>query len=1056
MQENRYVKLFKEVIIGKVKEFENSEILSIEFFNDLFPKISTQIRSIAVILNYPEVDDETLFSYFEVAKKEYLSVNPVDIETSNVLTKDSKPTWLTEKRESEIKWHYTQRYLQAIEESGRSDTVIKDTKNSSLGIMGKLGDPKSTDEFYVRGLVVGEVQSGKTANFNGVLNRAIDCGYKLIIVLSGIMEDLRIQTQQRIESDVIGEGLDIETDAIGVQGVGKINRFGPMGGSDIEQVVSITSSKSDFKKGLADANFSLNHTNVLVCKKNIGVLKNLIVWLHDHLDPGAEQHNIPFLILDDEADNASLNNEGHKGVEYASRTNGYIRVLLQLFHRKSYLGYTATPFANVLQDRNEASENYQTIRYRDEGVDKEKRLSQVSNIFPDDFIILLSSPTNYVGAKQIFETITPINNSIGEKLPLVIPVDDHILEFPSRVFEDLDGNPIGVENYQTKEEWDEAIGPYSSYLHFADFREYRRETRSSRKDDPFPRSLPDSLIDALLCFILAVSVRESRKPAMIKSVLYQPHNTMLIHISRFTAWQNATKLSIEEYLREIKYRVDNDALSNPNSIFSSLENKWYQYYAEIIESIGGYLPNGYTDDFMVPITFESLKSYLPDVLRSLEVKAINSSTGDKLIYKRKSPKNVIAIGGNRLSRGFTLEGLSINYFIRTTNYSDTLLQMGRWFGYRPGFLDCCKLFTTLESIDKFNLTTRCIEELEFEFKKMEKLNKSPENFVVRVKKHPGVLKITRPSILKNTIDVKWSFQDQLEMTTQFDVRKDHISNVWNSFKSTLVPKFNSGRKVGDFLTFNTDALGIIDILESETNYPKDVARSMIQFIKLCKEKELLTSWLVALRTKGQASPSKGQGVIKSSHSGLRDDVGMAVRRGPSHNAPAADKKEFLERMMFRATGKSANILSSNRDMSLLLSEPDIESAEWQFRLEKIKELKHKNPTLSDDEIEKKITKTFPERIYRERMKENQGLLVIYLFDSYYSFNQEKGAEFADFSEFVSVHNHDLSIPLIGFALGFPPIEDDPGGVYVQGDYDINDEITEEMNNEDSILPVIEE
>src|SRR5690606_36497057 len=113
------------------------------------------------------------------------------------------------------------------------------------------------------------------------------------------------------------------------------------------------------------------------------------------------------------------------------------------------------------------------------------------------------------------------------------------------------------------------------------------------------------------------------------------------------------------------------------------------------------------------------------------------------------------------------------------------------FGYRPGYLDCCKIFTTQDSLDKFNSTTKCIEELEAEFIKMEEKGKTPENFVLRVKKHPGTLKITRPSILKNAKEVKWSYQDQLVTTTQLKVDKNSITDIWDNFKTNIAPKFSS-------------------------------------------------------------------------------------------------------------------------------------------------------------------------------------------------------------------------------------------------------------------------
>jgi len=1046
---NKYINMIKDMIEKKATVRAQTKSPDQEFFNNLFPEIKYDIRNIEHHLPYPIVDDATLESYFEVSRKEYLSVNPIDIERASSLTKEGFKTWLTAERSENIEWNYTDRYIQYLEASGRSKIVVNETKTSSLDIMGKIGDPKSSEGFYAKGLVVGEVQSGKTGNFNAVINRSIDCGYGLIIVLSGIMEDLRSQTQQRIESDVIGEGvIDIEKERTGKKGVGKIKGFGPSGDSDVDQVVSITSHKSDFNTNLLAADFSLNHINVLVCKKNHSVLRNLIVWLHDYLEQETDKHNIPLLILDDEADNASLNNEGAKGREYASKINGHIRALLFMFHKKTYLGYTATPFANVLQDRNADSESKWSVPYKLKGEYKEKKLPQVSNIFPDDFIVLLGPPSNYIGAKQIFETVRPIDNRNEEKIPLVHVVDDHVENFPSRVYDDPVGDTIGVENFSNKNAWDEIVGEFGTYLDFGSYNEYRRQTRASTKNDDFPIELPSSLKDAILCFVLSIAVRESRKANMINSALYQPHNTMLIHNSRFTLWQNKTRKFVDTYVKKIKSSINNDNPSSKSSIYFEIENIWYRYYAKIIETIGDYLPIGYVDDFMTPIVFESLKNYLPEAVKDLEVKAINSVTKEKLEYPKEVPKKIIAIGGNRLSRGFTLEGLSINYFVRATNYSDTLFQMGRWFGYRPGYLDCCKIFTTQDSLNKFNLTTRCVEELEVEFRKMDEQNKSPENFVLRVKKHPGVLKITRPSILKNTIDVKWSYQDQLEMTTTFDIHKEKIERVWVNFKDNLAPLFNQEVKKENpegFFIYRTTANGIIDILKQENNIQQDELRQIIMFIELCQSKNKLKDWTVAVKTTGQASTNKGKGILKPDESGLPDNVQLVVRRGPSSEV---DKNTFLKSYIFKATGRSANIVSSSKDLSLLLSDTEISKAEKEFIDKRKQHFLLKDKTLSESDAEEKAKKVnIPERVYRERMKETEGLLIIYLFDSYYSFRQEKGSEDRDleFKSLVEKGGYNLEIPIIGYALGFPPIKDDPGGEYVQGDYDL--ELDEDMPDE---------
>ena len=496
--ENRYIDIIIKIIASKAKEYSQNNS-SPAYFLNLLPEIHDSIITVIKMYGYPEIDDVTLRNYFETAKNQYLSVNPIEIDPSNSLTKKGFRTWLTTERKEALKnsWNYSDRYFTLLEKAGRSEKVIDETKKTSLEILEKMGDPKSREEFYVKGLVVGSVQAGKTQNFNAVINRAIDSGYGLIIVLAGLMEDLRNQTQLRIENDVIGEGHDIDTDTLVKKGVGAIRRFGNMGDSSITQVISITSAKSDFKKSLLDADFSLNHTNILVCKNNVSVLRNLIVWLHDYLEENKDQHDIPMLILDDEADNASLNNEGKRGREYASKTNGHIRALLALFKRKTYLGYTATPFANILADRNDAPENNWIVKYKVRGQAEEKALQRVDNLFPDDFIVLLNPPSNYVGAKQIFETTKPIDNKAELKIPLVELVDDNIEHFPDKVYSPSNGGLVGVLKIKSQNDWDEKIGQFNSYLDFADYREYRRQTRSSRTGDGFPTKLPDSIKESI-------------------------------------------------------------------------------------------------------------------------------------------------------------------------------------------------------------------------------------------------------------------------------------------------------------------------------------------------------------------------------------------------------------------------------------------------------------------------------------------------------------------------------------------------------------------------------
>jgi hypothetical protein len=1055
MQNNQYVGIFKNLIEGQVRQNTNNKV-NLAFIDGLYQNINSQAKSIADVYGEPKVDKKTLYSYFDVAKKDYLSNNPIRIEPINCLTKRGFKTWLTIDKKEQIDWNYTNRYIHYLSNSGRSKDVVNEVHDASLDILSKLGNPKSLKGFYVKGLVVGEVQSGKTGNFNAVINRAIDSGYELIIVFSGIMEDLRSQTQKRIEEDVLGEGSDEKK---GTVGVGEIRKFGL--NSKVNQFTSITSVESDFKLGNKTSSPSLNNLNILVCKKNVSVIKNLIVWLHDYLEQ--DKHNIPLLIIDDEADNASLNNEGAKGKAYASKINLQIRTLLNLFHKKSYLGYTATPFANVLQDRNEVSEELWPMPYGSKKNQKIINVSQVPNIFPDDFIVLLNAPSNYVGAKKIFNTVTPIENKMGGyKLPMYDFVTDHIKSFPSRINE-ITGE--GVEHFANKNEWDEKIGKYGTYLNFGSYKEYRSETRASAAGDKFPQLMPDSLKEAVLCFILALSLRESRKTSMLNSSSYQPHNTMLIHVSRFTSWQRETSKLVKTYLDSVIASINNDDFNSNSSIYFELNNLWNLHYADIVENIRKYLPNDYQDEFMVPITFNSLKHYIPAAIKGIEVAAINSETKYELKYSKTTPKKIIAIGGNRLSRGFTLEGLTVNYFVRKTNYSDTLLQMGRWFGYRLGYLDCCKLFATEDSIDKFHSTTKCIEELEGEFRKMELQNKTPSNFTLKVKQHPGTLKITRPTILKNAEEVKWSYQDQLVMTTSFDVHKQQIESVWNNFKLNIAPLFKSKDSlINGCLSFTTDADGIIEILRKESNLPELDCLRIIDFISKCKIQNKLTKWTVGLKCTGTSKKEVGKGMLFPVESNLPRKIQLAVRSGPRIDSSrlaneVRDKKiellrlNFLDRGHFKATGASANIMTSAKDMSITLSPGAIDVARKEFIEEKVKEYQFEDEHLSNGDAHTKASKTNPpERIYREKMPETEGVLLIYLFDSYYSFIQEKNNPDPKFSAFVDKHDINLDIPLVGYALGIPPIKDAPGGVYMQGDYDLDMDAEEDCNESDNQVP----
>lgn len=1003
-------------------------------------KIYDKCRVIFELYRLPNLDKQKFTEYFDNIFENLLDNAKIKVQQPIKFVRNNSYFWLTEERKKEM-WNpdpsldtsFKNRYYKVLCSSGRSDEVIQETFRCAEEILGQLGDPKSHWDSPIKGMVVGSVQSGKTTNFNAVINMALDAGYKLIIVFSGLMNDLRQQTQLRVNNDVIGYGMDPETKKSGKKGVGLICRK--------DEINSITSYLNDFNRSMRDSAVNPEKPNILVCKKNTHVLKNLLVWLNESLKEGEKQHNLPLLILDDEADNASLNNMGAKGSEMASIINGHLRALLKMSRRTSYVGYTATPFANVLQDHNGKPGEDWPIYLPSEKVykrEKKKRGTnfvedanlkkidryQVGNLYPDDFIFLLKPPSNYIGPKNIFETVEDLN-----KLPIVYDVTDYERSFPRRVYND-DPNQF-APYFESKDDFENR----NVYENFLDYQDYKKKTRAAKQSDYFPKDnlpnhsgLPNSLEDAVLCFILSIAVRDYRKPKLSDLPFFHRHHTMLVHISLFTSWQNRTKKMLEKYLKEVRKKITMDKQTSKSSIYPKLRQVWERYFLEINNNIQEYLPMNYSDSFLEPISFENLKNYLPDAVQDIEIKAINSKLKDVLIYPKKKTVKVIAIGGNCLSRGFTLEGLTINYFVRKTNYSDTLFQMGRWFGYRPGYLDCCKIFTTAQAIHNFNSTTLCIEDLERRFKKMQDAGKKPKDFQLRVQTHPSTLKITRASILNNAQTTRWSYQDSLEQTTAFSLSQTKIDEVYDSFQ-WICTEFNFSRK-NSFLTTSVKIDSIIKILDKPCFFDTLTRLTLIDFLKTCKEKNKLSNWTIGIKGTGSG------GYKEKEDTRLPERIQMSVRRGPKKSETGIYRKSLVDGNILYLTGRNKNITSEGKDLSLRLSENTIQKVEKEFISQKKDEITKKNPEWTLDKVNREVRKkNKPERIYREAMSEEEAVLLIYLIDSKYAFLQEDTSDQnpegpdAEVKNMIDSKGIGTETPLIAYAIGIPPIASDIGGVY---------------------------
>ncbi|MCH3917915.1 MAG: Z1 domain-containing protein [Spirochaetia bacterium] len=569
-------------------------------------------------------------------------------------------SWLPSRR-SELDFFFWKRYETYLGEVKKwNPRIIGALGRVSDEIVDLLGDPQSQDAFQRRGLVLGDVQSGKTANYTAICNKAADTGYRIIIVLAGMMENLRQQTQGRLDTEFSGRKseyfLDPQKKILNCSfGVGRY-------GSE-KRIASFTSVVKDFNINiLKSQNLSLLsvHDPVLfVVKKNKRILNNLIRWFKTNNVINGQKINLPLLLIDDEADNASVNTKQTGGDPTA--INKAIRTLLSLFKQASYLGITATPYANIF-------------------INPETQDDMIGDdLFPRDFIYSLAPPTNYIGATDIFGDDAPYKSCLEPIYPEEINAF-----FPIK----------HTKNYQVPD-------------------------------------LPPSLKEAMAYFLLVNGIRDLRGDN-------KTHRSMMIHISRFTNVQNQIRDLAMEWLSQIRSDLQNysclaeeKSYMIPNIKF--LKTVWTKY--QLNEKVN-------ENDGNIISWHEFLSIYLYKAVAPVEIRSVNQSSGStSLDYfnHREDGLRVIAIGGNSLSRGLTLEGLCVSYFYRKTLMYDTLLQMGRWFGYRPGYEDLFKIWICSEAIDWYGFITSASEELKFEIASMRNANLTPKEFGLKVRQDPSSL-----------------------------------------------------------------------------------------------------------------------------------------------------------------------------------------------------------------------------------------------------------------------------------------------------------------------------
>lgn len=569
-----------------------------------------------------------------------------------------------------IQWYETarlggfwKRFYKYISQKGLPENVVNQVDKDTDKILSRMADPKSADPFNCRGMVVGDVQAGKTLSYSALINKASDVGYKVIIVLTGVTESLRSQTQKRLDFDFVGEistiGNRVPT-AANFVGVGRIP-------SDEQlRIICRTDVNFDFTNPGRFSIDSVSQPILIVAKKNKSVLDQIHVWISSQKNSVEAKVTHPILIIDDEADNASVN-AGNAGAE-PKAINHAIRKIIDSCARITYVGYTATPFANIFISPDDTYDS-----------------ADIQELFPKDFIVALIPPDNYCGGKFFF------------------------IE---------DTRKVAICDIKDADEYLPKKRPITG--------------------------LPPSMKEAINQFFIVAAIKDFRRSkGYLSSSGDNRFDSCLINISVRKASQNTVKPMVKDYVDVIM----NSIISCPSATVSS------GYVADLRTLF----EEKFKDSLHDPISWDQLYQKLKNIEKP-HVVSINTDSEDELKWEDDSPAKIIAIGGFTLSRGITLSGLTISYLYRNSKMYDTIMQMGRWFGYRDGYRDLVRLWAEPDFADSFESATRATEDLKADIIQMTKLKMTPRQFGMKVSSYPGLLPTSKNKMRNSEeIEIKVSF-----------------------------------------------------------------------------------------------------------------------------------------------------------------------------------------------------------------------------------------------------------------------------------------------------------
>ncbi|MGB3286381.1 Z1 domain-containing protein [Mycolicibacter algericus] len=591
-----------------------------------------------------------------------------------------------------------------------SDVIVRLTPNPS-------GEPRSA-----RGLVVGYIQSGKTTNFTAVAAKLADRNYRMIIVLAGIHNSLRRQTQERLIKDLTSSMPERWFKITGVDGDFDLMRLrSSRNGSTSQDAVAFLAAQSQI--------------SLLVVKKNATVLRKLHRWL-DKPSARPALQNAQVLVIDDEADQAS--------VETAT-INPLIRGILRLFPRGTYIGYTATPFANVFIDPKDSDD-----------------------LYPRDFIYPLPPPENYFGPEMLFGRDVPdLDKDDEEGLDMIriIPDDDEFLLRPR-------GKDELAEFYPT---------------------------------------MTAELGVAIAWFFLATAARRHRGDT--------GNSSMLIHTSFQTSVHERYQPMVARELEKLRSSL---TLNDPELI-AELRSIWEDETSRVSAEQFGLRRSAFVE----------IETYLLDVIDDCRIIIDNSKSDTRLQYDEDESYTVIAIGGNTLSRGITLEGLVSSVFLRPTNTYDTLLQMGRWFGFRIGYEDLPRIWMTDGLRRAFRHLALVEHEMRQDMAVYELQGITPMEAAVRIRTHPA-LRITAKMGAAEPSRISYA---GARLQTRFYRRKDEawLRRNWAAGEELVAAALRHSPLEdlpnGGFLLRNVKVTDVRSFLESYDIVPDQADMSVDQLLR---------------------------------------------------------------------------------------------------------------------------------------------------------------------------------------------------------------------------------